>query len=128
MKRRSIPKHSILVVDDEQGTRHLLKVLLENLGFLVHEANCGLDAVKKAKEANPDMLIFDLKQEHCQGFAILKPTVEEEDAVTPLALLNGQTHWSVFTKLMPTQSTKYIPKPISSLELGSIFQELLPQA
>ncbi|MEM7332240.1 MAG: response regulator [Chloroflexota bacterium] len=127
MRTRSVPKQSILVVDDEQGTRHLLKILLENLGYLVHEANCGLDAVKKAKEANPDMMIFDLKQENCQGFAILKPT-EERRSIMPLALLNGQTHWSVFTKLLPNQTTRYIPKPISSLELGSVFQEFLPQA
>ena len=128
MKPRSVPKRSILVVDDEPCTRHLMKLLLENLGFLVHEANCGLDALQKAKASNPDVMIFDLKQANGQGFAILKPNKSDQTAVTPIALLNGETHWSVFTKLMPNKSTQYIPKPISVLELGSIFKDYLASA
>lgn len=125
MKPRSMTKRSILVVDDEPNTRHLMRLLLENLGFLVHEANFGLDALQKAKASKPDVMIFDLKQSKGQGFAIFKPSGVDLTAVTPIALLSGQTHWSVFTKLLPSQTTRYVPKPISSIELGAIFKEFI---
>jgi len=124
MKPRSGLKHTVLVVDDEPCTRHLMKLLLENLGFLVQEANFGLEAIQKAKESMPDIMIFDLKQANRQGFAIYKPN-EDKTAVTPIALLNAHTHWSVFTKLLSENATKYIPKPISSIELGSVFRDLV---
>lgn len=116
------PQRTVLVVDDEPCTRHLLKLLCENLGYLVQEADFGLDAMQKAKQSKPDVLIFDLKQANGQGFAIFRPEEASETAVTSLALLNQQTHWSVFTKLLKGSAMRYVPKPISSIDLGSAVQ------
>jgi two-component system chemotaxis response regulator CheY len=51
----------ILVVDDNANIRHLLRVFVESNGFKVcGEAENGADAVEKAKQLQPDLVLLDL--------------------------------------------------------------------
>jgi CheY-like chemotaxis protein len=51
----------ILVVDDNANIRHLLRVFVETNGFKVcGEAENGADAIEKAKQLRPDLVLLDL--------------------------------------------------------------------
>ena len=53
--------NGILVVDDNANIRHLLRVFVETNGFKVcGEAENGADAIEKAKELRPDLVLLDL--------------------------------------------------------------------
>jgi DNA-binding response OmpR family regulator len=53
--------NGILVVDDNANIRHLLRVFVETNGFKVcGEAENGADAVEKAKQLRPDLVLLDL--------------------------------------------------------------------
>jgi CheY-like chemotaxis protein len=53
--------NGILVVDDNANIRHLLRVFVETSGFKVcGEAENGADAIEKAKELRPDLVLLDL--------------------------------------------------------------------
>jgi CheY-like chemotaxis protein len=53
--------NGILVVDDNANIRHLLRVFVETNGFKVcGEAENGADAVEKAKQLQPDLVLLDL--------------------------------------------------------------------
>jgi CheY-like chemotaxis protein len=53
--------NGILVVDDNANIRHLLRVFVESNGFKVcGEAENGADAVEKAKQLQPDLVLLDL--------------------------------------------------------------------
>jgi CheY-like chemotaxis protein len=53
--------NGILVVDDNANIRHLLRVFVESNGFRVcGEAENGADAVEKAKQLQPDLVLLDL--------------------------------------------------------------------
>jgi two-component system chemotaxis response regulator CheY len=53
--------NGILVVDDNANIRHLLRVFVETHGFKVcGEAENGADAIEKAKQLQPDLVLLDL--------------------------------------------------------------------
>ena len=66
---------TVLVVDDEPAIREYLRQELEPEGYIVQEAENGLDAIAKAKELMPDLVILDVMMPIMNGFdaaAVLK--------------------------------------------------------
>jgi CheY-like chemotaxis protein len=62
-------KPTILVVDDFDDTRLLLRTWLERKGFCVIEAENGNQAVALAESARPDLIIMDLEMPELDGLA-----------------------------------------------------------
>jgi two-component system, cell cycle response regulator DivK len=59
----------ILVVDDFDDTRLLLRTWLERKGFSVVEAGNGSEAVAEAESESPDLIIMDLEMPELDGLA-----------------------------------------------------------
>jgi CheY-like chemotaxis protein len=58
----------ILVVDDHEHTRKLVRRFLESLGgFVCGEAVDGLDAIQKASSLNPDLIVLDFPMPRMNG-------------------------------------------------------------
>ncbi|PYS74565.1 MAG: response regulator [Acidobacteria bacterium] len=60
---------TILVVDDFDDTRLLLRTWLQRRGFRVIEAEDGLEAVKRATTENPDLIIMDMEMPQLDGLS-----------------------------------------------------------
>jgi len=60
---------TILVVDDFDDTRLLLRTWLQRRGFRVIEAEDGVEAVKQATSENPDLIIMDMEMPQLDGLA-----------------------------------------------------------
>jgi CheY-like chemotaxis protein len=58
---------SILIADDHESIREIVRAVLESAGFRVLEAVDGIDAVDKASEAKPDLIILDLRMPNLNG-------------------------------------------------------------
>ncbi len=63
--------HLILVVDDEEHIRTLLREQLEDAGYRVIEASEGSEALLKARNENPDLIICDVLMPGINGFDVL---------------------------------------------------------
>lgn len=70
---------SILIVDDETVTRHMLKMLLEFSGFVIDEARDGLEALEKVKQHIPDAMILDVMMPRLDGIATCKQLRADPD-------------------------------------------------
>ena len=83
-------KH-ILIVDDEPGFTHLLKLALENAGhFLVREENDGLQALKTAREFKPDIIFLDVVMPNIDGGDVATMIrADPEFARTPIIFLTA---------------------------------------
>jgi two-component system, chemotaxis family, chemotaxis protein CheY len=60
--------HRVFIVDDNPSVRNGIRTLLETSGFEVcDEARDGLDAVERASEVNPDLIILDVAMPRMNG-------------------------------------------------------------
>ena len=62
----------ILIVDDEDHIRELLKFNLEKNGYIVYMANDGLNGLKLAREKQVDLILLDLMLPGMDGFEVCK--------------------------------------------------------
>ena len=63
------PRHTILVVDDFDDARLLLRTWLERKGFRVVEATDGIEGVAQAQTELPDLIIMDIEMPNLDGLA-----------------------------------------------------------
>ena len=68
----------VLVVDDEEQNRYLLRVLLESQGFEVVEAADGVQALRMARDDPPALAISDLLMPNMDGFSLCREWMHDE--------------------------------------------------
>lgn len=85
---QQMSKPVILVVDDFDDTRLLLRTWLERKGFFVIEAENGIEAVSQAETNLPDLIIMDLEMPELDGLAATRKirSVKELEKVPVLAV------------------------------------------
>ena len=88
MQANSEMPRTILVVDDFDDTRLLLRTWLEKRGFRVLEAVNGLDAVARAESDSPDLIIMDVQMPQLDGLSATRRIrkVKELDTVPIVAV------------------------------------------
>ena len=62
---------SVLLVDDEDQLRRVMKDLLERDGYVVHEARDGVQALDQVDRVAPDIIVLDLNLPGLDGYAVL---------------------------------------------------------
>ena len=82
-----VSKHRILVIDDGDSVRDVIRIFLEHAGFEVcGEAGDGVQAIEQAKQLKPDLIVLDLAMPRMNGAeaaSILNQTMPN----TPIVLL-----------------------------------------
>jgi len=77
----------ILVIDDGDSVRDIIRIFLERVGFEVcGEASDGVEAIEQAKKLKPDLIVLDLAMPRMNGIeaaSILRQTMPD----TPIILL-----------------------------------------
>ena len=64
----NVPR-TVLVVDDFDDTRLLLRTWLERRGFRVVEAENGIEAINRAEAESPDLIIMDMQMPQLDGLS-----------------------------------------------------------
>lgn len=78
---------SILIADDQEGVRRVLRAALESAGFFVcAEAVDGLDALEKAGRFSPDLIVLDLRMPNMSGIEA-SSALRNRFPTTPIVLL-----------------------------------------
>jgi CheY-like chemotaxis protein len=100
----------ILVVDDEEMVRIVLKQILEQGGYACDIAGNGVEALKKLKADNFDLLITDINMPEMDGVELLAKTKELFPAM-PVIFITAYGKDKVIMQAMRTGLTDYIEKP-----------------
>ncbi|SDD32794.1 DNA-binding response regulator, OmpR family, contains REC and winged-helix (wHTH) domain [Paenibacillus sp. UNCCL117] len=112
----------ILIADDNQEIREIVRVLLESERYQVIEAVDGDDAVSKVDE-NVDLIILDIMMPGKSGF---KACIEiREKTSAPILFLTARTDDSDKFMAFSAGSDDYLSKPFSYTELVSRVKALL---
>jgi len=105
----------ILVVDDDDGIRELVKQYLNQNNFLVSTANSAEDAFEKIQIVKFDLIILDIMMPGKSG---LEFTIENKKKInTPIILLTAKGEASERVKGLEVGADDYLPKPFEPKEL-----------
>ena len=109
-----MPK-KILIVEDEANIRELLRLYLEREGYIVIEAENGVEGIKKWKSEKPDMLLLDVMMPVMDGWAVCKEIRAESDV--PIIMLTAKGETADRVSGLEMGADDYIVKPFLMKEL-----------
>ena len=82
---------SILVIDDEPGIRSVLKDVLEDEGYLVHQAEDGFQGLDIMDSQEVDLVILDVWLPNMGGIDVLKRITEKHPS-TEVVIISGHAN------------------------------------
>ena len=108
-------KPRILIVDDEQLYRHLVKVNLESEGYEVISAANGEECLDLVSNKHPDMVILDVMMPKLNGFETLDRIRQFSEV--PVIMLTGKHEEQDRVLGLNAGADDYVTKPFSATEL-----------
>lgn len=116
----------ILIVDDEDHIRELLKFNLEKNGYIVYMANDGLNGLKLAREKQVDLILLDLMLPGMDGFEVCKE-IRRDNIISNVPIIMLTAKSEEIDKILGLElgADDYITKPFSIRELSARIKALL---
>ncbi|MDY3127178.1 MAG: response regulator transcription factor [Corynebacterium sp.] len=115
---------TVLVVDDEPNIVELLTVSLKFQGFDVHSANSGTEALRIARDINPDAYILDVMMPGMDGFELLAK-LRSEGLDGPVLYLTAKDSVDQRIHGLTIGADDYVTKPFSLEEVITRLRVIL---
>ena len=115
-------KKKILVIDDEEDIQKLLKIRLEQEGFIVAIASDGDKGAKAAESEAPDLILMDIMMPNVDGYSCLREIRRiQKTKDIPVVMLSGKEEEKVRDLFAFQKISGYIGKPF---ELDSLVMKI----
>ena len=116
----------ILIVEDHDDVRGMLKILLESEDFHVLEAATGAEALTAVKNGHPDVILMDLALPGFDGFETIR-RVRKIDGFqnTPIIVLTAYSSQSIYETARRAGIKYFMGKPIDFDELAELLEQIL---
>jgi diguanylate cyclase (GGDEF)-like protein len=122
----ALRKVRVLVADDDAPVRMLCRAALEHEGFEVLEAVDGVDAVERALDAPPDVVLLDVAMPRMDGWDVAERL--SSDARTrdvPIVLLTGRDDAEQLERADRAGAVHFVAKPFAPEGLVAALHEAL---
>lgn len=119
----------ILITDDNEINREVLKAILEPFVFTIDEAENGEKAVQMASTVPYDLIFMDSHMPVMNGKEATRKIRETESCInchTPIIAITADAITGVREELLATGMDDYIVKPIDTEQLCSVIRKYLP--
>jgi DNA-binding response OmpR family regulator len=111
-------KKRILAVDDEADVLLIVKMGLMSEGYEVDTATNGFDALSKAKDSLPDLIVLDMMMPEMTGFDVLQKLRQDKATqAIPVIMLTGVADRSRIQQALDAGINFYIVKPFNLHDL-----------
>jgi DNA-binding response OmpR family regulator len=117
---------SVLVVDDDEDIRALLRTLLERTGAVVYEAPDGREGMREFHAHRPDLVILDVSMPELDGWEMLDRIRDMSDV--PVLMLTARADELERVRGLHAGADDYVIKPFGKQELIARVQALLRRA
>ena len=119
----------VLLVEDTEDNRFMMRRLLEMSGYSVVEAHNGLEAVRVASEKQPQIILMDLSLPLIDGLAATRRirNLSGFDKV-PIIAVSAHDTADFHAEALAAGCNSYITKPIDFSELEQLIRQLLAEA
>lgn len=113
----------ILVADDEQSIREILRIYLENEGYEVIEAEDGADALRKIELDKPDLVLLDIMMPILDGIEVCRQVRKHHDIPIIMATAKDADDDRILGLEMGADD--YVTKPFNNRELMARVKAVL---
>ena len=116
----------ILIVEDYEDVRGMLRILLESEHFQVLEAATGAEALTAVKNGRPDVILMDLALPGFDGFETIR-RVRKIDGFqnTPIIVITAYSGQSIYETARQAGTNYFMAKPIDFEELAELLKQIL---
>ncbi len=116
----------VLVVDDHEDNRRILRDLLASAGYEVIEATTGDDGVAMAKARTPDLILMDIQLPGIDGYEATR-RIKADDALRriPLIVVTSYALSGDDAKALAAGADAYVAKPFSPRAMLAKIREYL---
>jgi DNA-binding response OmpR family regulator len=119
--RAALPSRTaarVLVVEDERDVAELIRYTLSKEGYDVLVTGSGIDAVKQARDARPDIVLLDLMVPHLNGWEVCRRLKQDgETRGIPVIMVTGRVEEGDKVLGFEMGADDYVTKPFSPREL-----------
>ncbi len=123
---RAYAKYRILIVEDNEDARDLLRALIEKMGHDVETASDGVKAVEVARSFQPVLVLLDIGLPGMDGYAVARKLREEHGAKVVLAALTGYGQERDRLLSEGAGINHHLVKPVSLEAVRNIIASLEP--
>ncbi|MDT4953499.1 MAG: hypothetical protein QOJ02_1637 [Acidobacteriota bacterium] len=116
---------SILIIDDYADNRELLRVMLEQSGYLVSEADDGREGIEMARSAPPDIALVDLSMPGLDGWEVLDELRADERTQSISCAAVSAFADGARARALEHGFDAYLTKPFRRIELLETVESLL---
>lgn len=118
----------ILVADDDDSIRGLVKDFLAARHFIVREATDGAQAFAMAAEERPHLIIMDIVMAGVYGSSAAQRLKDYEGTKDiPIILVSGTAGEAALRDVLKQPGVRYMKKPFELAALEAMIRELLPE-
>jgi len=119
-------KKTVLLVEDEEPLRQVLRELLEREGFTVVEASDGVQALDEVDRSAPDILVLDLNLPRLDGYGVLNHLrARPSTAKLPVIVLTAKGDEENEVRVFETGANDFLAKPFRPRALSARLRALL---
>ena len=121
-----MPDKNVMVVEDNEKNRKLMRVVLKAKGYNVIEAETGEEALNILRNQKPDIILMDIQLPGIDGITLIKQikaTTTLKD--TPIIAVTAYAMKGDEEKIMEAGCDAYVSKPINTQELPLIVEKYI---
>ena len=117
--------YRVLIVEDDESIRAVIRLFLSRGSFKVFEARTGLEGIGLAKSMIPDIIITDLMMPGMSGVDLIKELkmLEKTKSIPIIAMTGGD--YALQQKAQEVGATAVVQKPLHRTDLVELITSVL---
>lgn len=118
------PEILIVIVDDNDGVRHLVSRWLTKSGFRVVEAQDGIEALHLLEQMKPRIVLADIRMPGMDGIALAQE-IKKNDPECGIILMTAYSSPSIMTRAREHGVDDYLEKPFTRDQVFKVLKKYL---
>jgi len=114
----------VLIVDDEENIRYIVKELLDREGYKIYEAQEGEEALRLSLEIKPDVMLLDVMMPKMTGHMVAK-ALKEKKSKCKIIMFSAKAQKYDIQKGLATGADYYLTKPFDIWELLDLVDKAM---
>jgi excisionase family DNA binding protein len=117
----------VLLVDDDEKVRELVRVNLEFEGYSVREAGSAEEGLSAIEEAKPDLVLLDVMMPQTDGWEMLRKIQEQYGAgAIPVVMFSGKVDERALEQASTSGAQAFVGKPFDMQQLIDQTKQIAP--